>query len=56
MFVYQPTLNMPELETEKGTDHIGWKSKGVYNSELVTLHGAFLPNKIFDKKNRNAIQ
>ena len=44
MFVYQPTLNTPELETEKGTDHIGWKSKGVYNSELVTLHGAFLPN------------
>ena len=44
MFVYQPTLNTPELETEKGTDHIRWKSKGVYNSELVTLHGAFLPN------------
>ena len=41
MFVYQPTLSTPELETEKGTDNIGWKSKGVYNSKLVTLHGAF---------------
>ena len=51
MFVYQPTLNTPELETEKGTDTIGWKSKGVYNSELVTLHGAFLPSiKYFTRK------
>ena len=44
MFVYQPTLSTPELETEKGTDNIGWKLKGAYNSELVTLHGVFLSN------------
>ena len=51
MFVYQPTLNTPELETGEGTDNIGWKSKGVYNSELVTLHGAFFPNiKYFTRK------
>ena len=51
MFVYQPTPSTPELETEKGTDNIGWKLKGAYNSELVTLHGIFLSNmKYFTRK------
>ena len=44
-FVYQPTFNMLELKTDKGTEYvIGWKSKGVYYSKLVAFHGAFLPN------------
>ena len=40
------------LKVEKGTDYvIGWKSKEVYNSKLVTSHGAFLPNiKYFTRK------
>ena len=30
---------------KKSTKHIiGWKSKGVYNSKLTALHGAFLRN------------
>ena len=43
---------MLELKTNKGTEYIiGWKSKGVYNSKLIALHGAFLPNiKYFKKK------
>ena len=29
----------------KDTEYvIGWKSKGVYNSKFIELHGAFLPN------------
>ena len=45
MFVYQATFNLLGLEIDKGTKYvIGWKSKGVHNSELITLHGAFLRN------------
>ena len=30
---------------------ISWKSKGIYNSKLKALHGAFLPNvKYFGNK------
>ena len=43
MFVYQPTLDTLELKQEKGTDYIiGWKSKGVYTSQLKPLHISFL--------------
>ena len=45
MFVYKSTLNMLELKIDKGTDYIiSWKSKGLYNSKLIALHGVFLPN------------
>ena len=45
MFVYQTTFNMLELKIDKCTEYIiGWKSKGVYNSKLIELHGTFLPN------------
>ena len=44
MFVYQPTLNTLELKN-KGTDYMnGWKSKSLFASELLSLHGTFLPN------------
>ena len=34
---------MLELKNDKGTEHIIlWKSKVVYNSKLIPLHGAFL--------------
>ena len=36
---------MLDLKKDKSTKHIiGWKSKGVYNSKLTALHGAFLRN------------
>ena len=43
---------MLELKIDKGTEYItGWKSKGVYNSKLIALHGAFSPNvKYFGNK------
>ena len=45
IFVYQPTLNALGLKKDKDTEYIvSWKSKGVYNSKLTSLHGAFLPN------------
>ena len=35
---------MLELKIDKGTDYvIGWKSKGLFESKLLSLHGAFLP-------------
>ena len=47
-FVYQPPLNALELKMGKGTEYIiGWKSKGLHNSKLIALHGAFLPNVHF---------
>ena len=52
MFVYQQKCNILKLKIDKGTDYvIGWKSKGVYSSKLVALHGVFLPNtKYFNGK------
>ena len=45
MFVYQPTFNVLELKNSKGTEYIvSWKSKEIYNSKLIALHGTFLPN------------
>ena len=43
---------MLELKIDKGTEYIiGWKSKGLFDSKLKALHGAFLPNvKCFGKK------
>ena len=43
MFVYQPTLDMLELQKEKGNDYVlSWKSKGLYPFELKPLYTAFL--------------
>ena len=40
--------NVLELKKGKSTEYIiSWKSKGVYNFELIALHGAFLPNVNF---------
>ena len=52
MLVYQPTFTVLELKKDKSSEHIiGWKSKEVYNCNLITLHGAFLRNiKYFIKK------
>ena len=43
---------MLELKKDKSTECvIGWKSKGVYKSKLIPLHGSFLPNiKYFRNK------
>ena len=36
---------MLELKIDKGAEYIiGWKSKVLYNSELIALYNAFLPN------------
>ena len=45
------TLNVLEIKIDKGTEYvIGWKLKGLYNSKLIALHGAFLSNvKYFGK-------
>ena len=45
MFVYQPTVDTLESKIDSGTYSIfGWKSKGVYNSNLKPLYTAFLHN------------
>ena len=45
MFVYQSTFNVLELKIDKDTEYnIDWKSKGLYNSKHIQLHGAFFPN------------
>ena len=45
VFVYQPTFDVLELKTEKGTEYIiGWKAKGLYSSKLIALLVAFLSN------------
>ena len=45
MFAYQPTINVSESKIDKCTEYIiGWKSKGLHNSKLIALHGAFSPN------------
>ena len=42
MFVYQPTFNMLDLKKGKGTDYIfSWKSKDLFKSKLLPLHGSF---------------
>ena len=52
MFVYQPIINVLKLKNDKRTEYIiSWKSKGIYNSKLIGLHGTFLPNvKYFRNK------
>ena len=55
MSFYQPTFNTLELNKVKGTGFvIDWKSKVLFESKLLPLHGAFLPN-MFSVKNRNTI-
>ena len=58
IFVYQPVFNTFELKKgDKNTEYIiGWKSKASFESKLLSLHGVFLPNKIFWMQNRNTIQ
>ena len=42
MFVYQPTFIVLKLKIDHGTEYIiGRKSKGVHDSKLLALHGAF---------------
>ena len=44
-FFYHPTFNIFQLKEVRGADYvIGWKSKGVYNSKLTSLHTSFLNN------------
>ena len=46
MFVCQPTFNVLELKNYKGTEYIiSWKSKVIYNSKFVALHGVYLEIK-----------
>ena len=51
-FVYQPTFNVLKLKIDKGSEYIlGQKSKALYNSKLIVLYNAFLPNEnYFGKK------
>ena len=45
MFLYQPTFNTLESTTDKGIDYvIDWKSQVLFESKLLPLTGAFLPN------------
>ena len=46
------TKHVLELKKDKCTEYIiGWNSKGLSNSKLMALHGAFLSNiKYFRKK------
>ena len=42
MFLYQPTFNVLEFKNSKSTEYIiSCKSKGIFNSKLITLYGAF---------------
>ena len=42
-FVYQPTLDTLESKIDSGTYYIfGWKSRGVYSTNLKPLYTAFL--------------
>ena len=52
MFVYQPTFNVLDLKNDKRTEYIiSWKSKRIYDSKLIVLIGALLPNvKYFRNK------
>ena len=45
IFIYQPKFGTLELKRDKDTDCvIDWKSKGLFKSKLLTLHGALIPN------------
>ena len=45
MFVYQLTFFTLELKVNKNTEYVvGWKSKGLYKSNLFPLYCALLPN------------
>ena len=51
MFVYQPTFNTIK-KNNTNTEYVtGWKSEGVYNSQLKPLNCNFFSNiKYFNKK------
>ena len=43
IFLYQPKIDILEVRKDKGNDYVlRWKSKGAFNSELKSLHIAFL--------------
>ena len=45
MIVYQPIFYVLELKFDKNAEYIiSQKSKRIYNSKIIALHGAFLPN------------
>ena len=46
MFVYQPIFNILKLKEDKDAEYvISWKSKGVYNSKIISsLYTSFLHN------------
>ena len=56
IFVYQPTFNTLELKEDNESEYvIGWKSKGVYTCNLISLYTAFLRKNVV-LQNRNTIQ
>ena len=45
-FLYQPTLDTPDLKKDKGDDYVlSWKSKRVYHSKFKPLNTAFLHSR-----------
>ena len=51
IFVYQPTFNTLDLKEENDSEYlIGWKSKGVYTCNLISLYTAFLRKKVLHTK------
>ena len=58
MFVYQTTFNMLKWKEDNDTEYvIGWESKGLSASKLLSSSSAFYPNiKYFRYKNRNTSQ
>ena len=51
IFVYQPTFNTLDLKEENDSEYlIGWKSKGVYNCNLISLYPVFLRKKVLHAK------
>ena len=44
MFVYQPKFNMIEYLITSTKYSISWRSKGVYNNELIPIKNGSLPD------------
>ena len=51
IFVYQPTFNTLELKEDNDSEYVvGWKSKGVYTCNLISLYPAFLRKNVLRTK------
>ena len=51
IFVYQPTFNTLDLKEQNDSEQlIGWKSKGVYTGNLISLYTAFLRKEVLHTK------